>query len=171
MPNILIVDDDSRIVERLSALLNSLGHQSVFLLEAEFLFHMLEKKRVDLILMAIDMPGINGLSLLKRLKAHDVYRTIPVIMLTRDSDEKRLLECVEAGAIDFIEKPIRKRGLRIRLQLALNILKTNETRRGKNESHQYYAPGKVDRTRKGDQQSVRTKRFYFRRLRCPHNRL
>ncbi|MCP4754173.1 MAG: response regulator [Proteobacteria bacterium] len=122
MPSILIVDDDSRLAELISQHLESFGYRTQFLLEAEFLFQMLGKKSVDLILMDISMPVIDGLSLLKQLKTHSVHRTIPVIMLTEDKDDVRLEECIEAGAIDYIGKPVGKAGLRVRLQLAFDML-------------------------------------------------
>jgi two-component system, NtrC family, response regulator HydG len=121
MTNILVVDDDPHVAEQITTFLDSLEYNSQFLLEPEYLFQMLEKKKVRLILLDIHMPGINGLTLLKQLKAHPAYWTIPVIMLTGDTNEKLLAECFETGAMDYINKPVREVELKARLNSALAI--------------------------------------------------
>ena len=70
MTRILIVDDDPKVTEQISTVLDSIGFESLFLLEPEYLIQMLSKKKIDLILMDIHMPGIDGLTLLKQLKHH-----------------------------------------------------------------------------------------------------
>lgn len=121
MANILTVEDDSHITEQITFLLDSFGYHSRFLLEPEFLFEMLEMKSVDLILMDVNMPGVDGLSLLKQLKNHAIYKNIPVIMLTADTDETILTKCFDAGAMDFIKKPLSEIELRARIKSALEI--------------------------------------------------
>ncbi len=121
MAKILIVDDDPQVAEQITILLDSYGYSSRFLLEPEFLFQMLDKKTTDLILMDINMPSIDGVTLLKQLKAHPRYQEIPVIMLTGDTSEKILAQCFEAGAVDFINKPLREIVLKARIESALAI--------------------------------------------------
>lgn len=123
MTRILIVDDDLQVSEHLSTLLDEFGYQTLFLLEPEYLFQMLTSKTVDLMLLDIHMPSIDGLTLLKQLKQNPQYRQIPVIMLTGDTDEKKLAQCFESGAVDFINKPVRQIELKARLQSALSIQK------------------------------------------------
>ena len=121
MANILTVEDDSSITEQITYLLDSFGYHSQVLLEPEFLFEMLEIKSVDLILMDVNMPGVDGLSLLKQLKDHAIYQKIPVIMLTSDTDETVLTKCFDTGAMDFIKKPLSEIELRARIKSALVI--------------------------------------------------
>lgn len=121
MQTILIVDDDSQVTEQLAIVLDSIGYDTQFLLEPAYLLPMLQKKRIDLILLDIHMPGVDGLSLLKELKTHPDYESIPVIMLTGDTDEKILAECFLAGAVDFIHKPVREVVLQARVKSALAI--------------------------------------------------
>lgn len=118
---ILIVDDDPQVTEQVSALLDSFGYDSLFLLEPEYLMPMLEKKEIDLLLLDIHMPGIDGLTLLKQLKSSSSYQTIPVIMLTGDTNERLMTECFNAGAMDFVNKPVSEVELKARIKSALSI--------------------------------------------------
>ncbi len=106
MTNIIIIDDDINILKQVLFILESSGYQIESLAEPKFLFQMLEETPADLILMDINMPGIDGISLLKQLKDHPVFHSIPVVMLTADDDPNTLDKCFELGAIDFINKPI-----------------------------------------------------------------
>lgn len=78
---------------------------------------------MDLILMDIHMPAIDGVTLLKQIKEHAVFRQIPVIMVTAQDDEKVLSFCLELGAMDFISKPIGKLELKARVKTALETTK------------------------------------------------
>ncbi len=121
MANILIVDDDQQEIELLSEVLSSFGHSVLFLVESEYLFQKLESMHVDLVLMDIQMPGVDGITLLKQIKGHALYAEIPVIMVTGQDDENVLHGCFELGAMDFISKPIKKLELKARVNTALEI--------------------------------------------------
>ncbi len=121
MENILIVDDNKQTIQQVDELLSSFGYSSLYTLEPEFLFEILESKPVDLILLDVHMPGEDGVSLLKKVKNHSVFSSIPVIMLTGDTDERLLEKCFEAGAMDFINKPIHDIVLKSRVKSALSI--------------------------------------------------
>ena len=121
MSNILIVDDDQQSIDFLSGFLSSCGHSALFLVEPKYLFKKLESIPVDLILLDIYMPHIDGITLLKRIKEHPVHGKIPVIMVTGHDDEKIISLCFESGAMDFISKPVRRLELRARVNTALKI--------------------------------------------------
>ncbi|MGK5092141.1 response regulator [Deltaproteobacteria bacterium TL4] len=120
MANILIIDDDQSVLDLLTRLIDSYGYHSESLAEPEFLFQVLENLNVDLILLDINMPGIDGVSLLKQLKRQAQFSTIPVIMLTGDVDVHLQEECLNTGAVDFIHKPVNHVVLRARINLALS---------------------------------------------------
>ncbi|MFC1745024.1 response regulator [Candidatus Riflebacteria bacterium] len=115
MKKVLIVDDDPKILDLLSKQLEKLNYFSEFISRPEFLFDILEAEAFDLILMDINMPGIDGLSLLKKIKEDQVFRSIPVIMLTGEVCDNLLAECFENGAIDFINKPVSELVLKSRI--------------------------------------------------------
>ncbi|MBF0280044.1 MAG: response regulator [SAR324 cluster bacterium] len=121
MANILIVDDNKQTIQHLEELISTFGETPIYILEPEFLFQLLESKSVDLILLDVHMPGTDGVSILKQLKAHPTFQSIPVIMLTGDTDEQLLENCFACGAIDFINKPIHEVILKSRVKSALSI--------------------------------------------------
>lgn len=121
MANILILDDDTITVKQLSKLITSFGHNPIPTTNPNQLIQILESNRPDLILMDVNMPDIDGLTLLKQVKAAPAYREIPVVMLTGDTDERLLANCFIAGAMDFINKPLNKTVLQSRLQSTLKI--------------------------------------------------
>jgi len=60
----------------------------------------------DLVLLDIDMPGMDGYDVIKSMKANPRYKDIPVVFLTAQEDELNAEECLNLGAADFITKPI-----------------------------------------------------------------
>ncbi len=119
MTNILVVDDQQSVLQQLGTLIKSLGYQPLTTLYPDYIFEYLESDPVDLILMDVNMPDVDGLELLEKLKNHPVYQNIPVIMVTGDSDKILLKQCFEKGATDFIVKPLDEIVLRARIQSAL----------------------------------------------------
>jgi len=119
MKKILIVDDERQIIQQVRALLSEFGYSSDFVSRTELIFPKLERDSFALILLDVYMPGIDGVSLLKQLKAHSVYKNIPVIMLTGDMDDQLLSKCFEYGSTDFIHKPIKSLVLKARVKSAL----------------------------------------------------
>jgi len=87
-------------------------HYDVFLAQsAERLYEILDeyfqRKKFcpDLILLDLNMPGIDGFQILKELKQHVIYSDIPVIILSSRNDKKTLYSVLELGAVDFVFKP------------------------------------------------------------------
>jgi|GEM_PF-2646659 len=119
MKQILIVDDDRQVIKQVSTLLRSMGYIYGFIPRPEFLFKRLRDESFDLILMDINMPGVDGITLLKQLKVHPDYQDIDVIMMTGDTDGETLAKCFECGATDYITKPINELVLKARVKAAL----------------------------------------------------
>jgi len=77
---------------------------------------ILENSWVDMILADIHMPGMNGVELLKRLKEHPTFKTIPVLVISSDSAEERIQEMLSLGALNYLKKPFTPEGLRDMLE-------------------------------------------------------
>ncbi|MBI5187044.1 MAG: PAS domain S-box protein [Nitrospinae bacterium] len=119
MSVIMIVDDDEPILQVAGAYLRALGHTPLPAPDSTQVFPILENNSVDLILLDVFMPDINGMELLQLIKSHPVYQNIPVIMLTGGPEEMLLAKCFELGATDFVSKPIKKTVLQSRIKMAL----------------------------------------------------
>ncbi|MDR0669310.1 MAG: response regulator [Treponema sp.] len=101
---IFFVDDNIANLTAGKAMLKD--HYDVFpLASGSRLFEILEKVRPDLILLDIEMPEMNGYAAIKKLKADETTRDIPVIFLTTRNDSGSELEGLNLGAIDYIFKP------------------------------------------------------------------
>jgi phosphoserine phosphatase RsbU/P len=120
---ILVVDDDAtsrRLLVRSLAKAGFTCRESADGLEALKILH---EHLPSLILLDFDMPGINGAELLKRLRADGdpVIAQLPAIMLTGHGGEASEVRCLEAGANDFVTKPINPAVLRARIETQLRL--------------------------------------------------
>ncbi len=121
MANILIVDNDNLIVQQLTLYIETSGNSPFSTLYPTYVMEYLGIEPIDLILLDINMPELDGLSLLKQLKSHSEYSSIPVIMLTSDENIQLQEACFNAGAMDFLYKPVNEIVLRARIHSALSI--------------------------------------------------
>ena len=76
---------------------------------------------VDLILLDVVMPGINGITTCCKIKSQEPYRDIPIIIITAQTEMKKLQEAFDAGATDYITKPVNKIELLSRVRSALKL--------------------------------------------------
>ncbi|HET9957739.1 MAG TPA: response regulator transcription factor [Polyangiaceae bacterium] len=113
---VLIVDDDTRLFELLQSYF---AQNDVFALSApdgQRGLAMLETETVDAVLLDVMMPGIDGLTVLRRLRERS---RVPVIMLTAKGDETDRVVGLELGADDYLPKPFAPRELLARLRAVL----------------------------------------------------
>ena len=101
---VLVVDDEVVVTSFLSDYLTGEGYEVILASNGEEALELAEKEKPQLILLDIRMPGIDGIEVCKRLKAQEKTRSIPVIMMTGFAYEK--VDAVEAGADEFINKPL-----------------------------------------------------------------
>ena len=101
---IVVVDDNP---ENLNALKNTLKETYMVFPNpsAQDMFELLEHVRPNLILLDVEMPGMNGYEAIKKLKSDDKYKDIPVIFLTSMTGEENEKEGYKLGAADYIQKP------------------------------------------------------------------
>ncbi len=115
-PHILIADDDRLIRTSLARFLTGSGFRVSVAEDGVAMFAAVEKGRFDLIVLDIMMPGEDGLSLCKRLRAES---NVPVILLTALSGEIDRIVGLELGADDYICKPFSPRELLARIRAVL----------------------------------------------------
>lgn len=115
---ILIVDDEIYILELLKYNLENSGYE---VLEAESGEEALEKLNtsIELVILDLMLPGIDGLEVLRRIRFNDSVKNIPVIMLTAKNEEIDTVLGLEMGADDYIGKPFGVRELLARIKAVL----------------------------------------------------
>lgn len=102
---ILAVDDEEHILELLEYNLASNGFRVLTAGSGEEGIEILKKEAVDLVLLDIMLPGIDGMEMLKRIRKNSELAELPVIMLTAKSEEINKVLGLEVGADDYISKP------------------------------------------------------------------
>ncbi len=129
--SILIVDDSQPITVMISGMLEREGFSDVVCVKSaqdalEFLGiddPEKEPQPVDLILMDVVMPGMDGVEACRIIKEHDQLRDVPVLMVTMKDETEILEKAFEAGAIDYIVKPVHKVEFLARVRSALKLKK------------------------------------------------
>ena len=104
--NILIVDDDSRNIFTLSAFIENLNGEAYSAFNGKEALEVLEKENIDLVLMDIMMPVMDGLKSIKAIKSIDKFKEIPIIAITAKTMAKDKQDCFDAGASDYMAKPL-----------------------------------------------------------------
>ncbi|MDR2366607.1 MAG: response regulator [Deltaproteobacteria bacterium] len=95
----------------------------VFLLGSpDKMFKLIERKKPDLIITEIELPGISGFEVIKILKADERTSSIPVIFLTGKTDVESLKTCLELGGADFLSKPIQPKLFQKTIELRLTMV-------------------------------------------------
>ncbi len=117
--SILIADDEADILEIISHNLQKEGYQIYTANNGEDAVHMAFKKRPDLIILDVMMPKMDGMEACRQIKGNQKTKDIPVLFLTARSEEFAEISGFEAGADDYISKPIRPRVLTSRIKAVL----------------------------------------------------
>jgi adenylate cyclase len=130
---ILIVDDQAQSREIIRRQLEKHSHQVIEASSGKEMLSLLEHQEVDLILLDLILPEMDGHELLERLKKHSQWRAIPVIVVSGNQDTERVIRCIEAGAEDFLFKPINPVLLQARINAGV------ERKRWHDKEQQYQA--------------------------------
>ncbi|MGE0746173.1 MAG: response regulator [Rhodospirillales bacterium] len=115
-PHILVVDDDREIRDLVARYLRRHELRVDTAADGRAMFRMLETGRFDLVVLDLMLPGEDGLSLCRRLRANS---TLPVIMLTAMGEEPDRIVGLEMGADDYMAKPFSPRELLARIRTVL----------------------------------------------------
>jgi len=126
-PRILVVDDEPRNLKLMEAMLLPLHYRVIKASNGEDALSVVEKMDLDLILMDVMMPGMDGYEVCRRLKGSESTRLIPVVMVTALDDTESKVKGIKAGADDFITKPPNKTELLARTKSLINVKRLNDT--------------------------------------------
>src|SRR6266481_3416529 len=120
---ILVVDDDAVSRKILAQLLASAGLQCHECEDGTEALEIIHAKQPSLLLLDFDMPGLNGAEVLGRLRSDEDagVAQVPVIMLTAHGSEQSEVNCLQAGADDFVTKPVNASVLRARIETQLRL--------------------------------------------------
>ena len=135
MSTILIADDEKLFGEALSIALATQEIEVVLATDGVTAFEKLQALKPDLAILDINMPKMNGLEVLKKIRLHQELKNLYVIMLTAQNSETDIINGLESGADDFVGKPFSlpqlisriKAGLRRSLQTADTISASADT--------------------------------------------
>lgn len=119
-PRILIVEDDPLSRELAKEVLATAGYTVLTAGDGVGLLERVRDERPDLILLDIQLPQIDGVTLLRQLKAHDEMRSIPVVMTTAYTLFEPYVAAMDGGCAAYLTKPL---GARALLQTVADALK------------------------------------------------
>jgi len=126
---ILVVEDEKNIAKLIKFNLEKDGYETISTKSGEEAIQILGRHEVDLILLDIMLPGMNGLEVCKEIKQMKRTKNVPVIMLTAKSEEVDRIVGFEIGADDYITKPFSPRELILRVKAILRRGKTEDSAR------------------------------------------
>ncbi len=114
--NILVVDDDPAILRLLCTNLRARGYNVTTAIDGEESLEAVERDFVDLIILDIMMPKLDGVEVCRRIRE---WSNVPIIVLSARGDEKSKVRCLELGADDYLTKPFGIAELMARIKTAL----------------------------------------------------
>lgn len=115
--HILVVEDDASLASWISDYLSDSGYLVTVANRGDEAIRLIEEDQPDLVILDVNLPEQDGFSVCKTVRT---YFNRPILMLTARSDEQDEVRGLEAGADDYLIKPVRPRALLARLQLLLN---------------------------------------------------
>jgi len=120
-PKILCVDDEPVNLRLLEAVLRPRGYEVIEASDGTEALTKIKENSVDLVLLDVMMPNLNGFDVCRMLKEDERYRDIPVVMITALHSKQDRIQGIEAGAEDFISKPFDHTEVLARIKILLRI--------------------------------------------------
>ncbi|MFA4851138.1 MAG: response regulator [Bacteroidales bacterium] len=111
---VLILDDEKHFTEELREFLQNNGFHAIEANTANQGLSVLKKRKIDLLILDVRLPGVNGLDILKEVKAK--YPDMEVIIVSAHGDMDTVIKALRQGAIDYLRKPFRHIDIRIAIE-------------------------------------------------------
>jgi len=103
-PTILVADDDAVLLRAYARVLTTNGYRVETVADGQSALDAFQKRRFDVILSDIDMPGLSGIELLEAVRAHDL--DVPVVLVTGTPEVDSTIRAIEHGALRYLVKPV-----------------------------------------------------------------
>jgi class 3 adenylate cyclase/CheY-like chemotaxis protein len=126
-PKILVVDDTPQNVKLLADLLTVKGYRVVTAASGPEALKQMEAERPDLVLLDVVMPGMSGYEVCRKIRENPATQILPVVMATSLDPAQERIKGIEAGADDFLSKPINQPELLARVRSLLRIKEMHDT--------------------------------------------
>jgi two-component system sensor histidine kinase/response regulator len=123
---VLVVDDNQENLKVVSNILRSEGYKLALAMGGREALKILKEIKVDLILLDIMMPDMNGYEVCSRIKSNADWRMIPVIFLTAKNQMDDLIKSFEVGGVDYLTKPSHREELLVRVKTHLELKVSRE---------------------------------------------
>ncbi|HEV8148963.1 MAG TPA: response regulator, partial [Gemmatimonadales bacterium] len=117
---VLLVDDEDQLRRVMRDLLERQGYTVVEARDGAQALDEVDRHAPDIIILDLNLPGVDGYSVLSQLRSRQLTRQLPIIVLTAKGDEDNEVRVLELGADDFLTKPFRAKALAARLESALS---------------------------------------------------
>ena len=102
---ILVVDDSAAVRQSVSYVLDQAGYEIVQAVDGADALTKLDGSTFHLVITDVNMPNMDGITLTGKIRAHDTYKLVPVVVLTTESQNDKMSAGKEAGATGWIVKP------------------------------------------------------------------
>jgi PAS domain S-box-containing protein/putative nucleotidyltransferase with HDIG domain len=146
-PVILIVDDQLQNIELLEAYLAAQGYEIVTAANGEEALRKLSGNQIDLMLLDIMMPGMDGFEVTRRVRQDDIHRLLPIILITVLRETEDRIKGIEAGCDDFISTPVDKMELLARVRSLLKVKAYNDLMSNYRKELESEVTGRTDELR------------------------
>jgi two-component system, cell cycle response regulator len=123
---VLVAESSAEIRDALLRLLGERGHRVAGAGDGEEALALIERETPDAVLLDHELPGVDGMEVLDRLRAHDELAAVPVIMLTGSSDPELMRDALRRGAHDCLRKPFDPAELDARVLAALRVKRLHD---------------------------------------------
>ena len=117
---VLLVDDEDQLRRVMRDLLQRQGYTVVEARDGAEALDEVDRHAPDIMILDLNLPGVDGYSVLSQLRSRPATRQLPIIVLTAKGDEDNEVRVLELGADDFLTKPFRAKALAARLENVLN---------------------------------------------------
>lgn len=116
MKNVLLIDDEQRMLDLLSLYLSPYGYQCIKKTSGKEGIHYLETEKVDIVILDIMMPEMDGWTICEKIRD---FSNVPIIMLTARSSKEDIVKGLKTGADDYLPKPFNEQELLARIEAVL----------------------------------------------------